>query len=50
MVDKCCDAAAYMLSRFLTRPDMKKEKLPEVLDWALQSVAGADGSIMNTFK
>ena len=33
--DKSRDAAAYMLSRFMTRPDVKKHKLPEFLDWCL---------------
>ena len=32
--DKSCDSAAYMLAKFLTRPDVKQKKLPEVMDWA----------------
>ena len=40
--DKSRDAAAYMLSRFLTRPDVKKEKLPAFLDWGLVTIKNAD--------
>ena len=40
--DKTRDAAAYMLSRFMTRPDVKTQKLPEFLDWAITSVRSAD--------
>ena len=36
--DKSRDAAGYMLSRFMTRPDVTKTKLPEFLDWALKKV------------
>ena len=35
MNDKSRDAAAYMLSKFLTRPDVKLIKLPEVIGWAM---------------
>lgn len=34
--DKARDAAALLASHFLTRPDMKKEYLPEFLDWAIK--------------
>ncbi|XP_067133607.1 tubulin-specific chaperone D [Centruroides vittatus] len=34
--DKARDAAALLASRFLTRPDMKKEYLPEFLDWEIK--------------
>ena len=40
--DKSRDAAGYMLSRFMTRPDVKKEKLPEYLDWSLTYIHSAD--------
>ena len=39
--DKSRDAAAYMLSRFMTRPDVKKHKFPEFLDWCLPQLARA---------
>ena len=45
MCDKSRDAAAYMLSKFLTRPDVKQQKLPEFLDWALQALKAADGKL-----
>ncbi|KAH3872506.1 hypothetical protein DPMN_035722 [Dreissena polymorpha] len=42
VVEKSRDAAAYLLSRFMTRPDVKKRKLPEFLDWAMEYVAKAE--------
>ena len=41
-VDKSRDAAAYLLSRFMTRPDVKKRKLPEFLNWAMKYMTTAD--------
>lgn len=40
--DKSRDAAAYLMSRFMTRPDVKLKKLPEFLDWAMKGLDGAD--------
>lgn len=40
--DKTSDSAAYTLSRFMTRPDVKKEKLPEFLDWSLKTLVHAN--------
>ena len=40
--DKSRDAAAYMLSRFMTRPDVKKEALPVFIDWALCELTGKE--------
>ncbi|KAK2172898.1 hypothetical protein NP493_921g01087 [Ridgeia piscesae] len=44
--DKSRDAAAYMLSKFLTRPDVKKQKLAEFFNWALLAMKTADVSTM----
>ena len=40
--DKCRDAAAYLVSRFLTRPDVKLELLPGILDWMMRTLKEAD--------
>ena len=40
--DKSRDAAAYVLARFMTRPDVKRKKLPEFLDWCLSRLKSAD--------
>lgn len=42
MVDKSRDAAAYMLSRFLTRPDVKVAALSEFIGWSLTKLKQAD--------
>lgn len=39
--DKCRDAAAFLAAKFCTRPDVRKEKLPEFLDWSLQVLHNA---------
>ncbi|PVD38225.1 hypothetical protein C0Q70_00836 [Pomacea canaliculata] len=44
--DKCRDAAAYLMSRFLTRPDVKKECLPEMIDWNLKIICTSDVETM----
>ncbi|KAL8610272.1 hypothetical protein ACOMHN_062004 [Nucella lapillus] len=41
--DKCRDAASYVLSHFLTRPDVKKEFLPQSIDWNLKLICTSDG-------
>ncbi|XP_071963233.1 tubulin-specific chaperone D-like [Antedon mediterranea] len=40
--DKSRDAAAYMLSKFITRPDVKKEQLPVFIDWCLTILTNTD--------
>lgn len=45
--DKSSDAAAYMLSKFMTRPDVKSSHLPPFLDWAMQVLHNND---MASFK
>ena len=42
VADKSRDAAAYLMSRFMTRPDVKKAKLPEFIDWTLKCIDKAD--------
>ncbi|CAH1795099.1 unnamed protein product, partial [Owenia fusiformis] len=44
--DKSQDAAAYLVSRFLTRPDVKEKRLPDFLDWALVTMKDANVSTM----
>nr|XP_022315849.1 tubulin-specific chaperone D-like [Crassostrea virginica] len=40
--DKCRDAAAFLAAKFCTRPDVRREKLPEFLDWSLQVLHNAN--------
>ena len=42
--DKCRDAAARLVSAFLTRPDTKDALLPTFLDWCVKSLCQSDGS------
>lgn len=42
--DKCRDAAAYLLSKFMTRQDVKVELLPESLDWMMKSLKESSGT------
>ncbi|KAK3089885.1 hypothetical protein FSP39_007355 [Pinctada imbricata] len=44
--DKSQQAAAYLSSKFCTRPDVKQRKLPEFLDWALQILHSSDVETM----
>ncbi|XP_077980737.1 tubulin-specific chaperone D-like [Glandiceps talaboti] len=44
--DKSRDAAAYTLSKFMTRPDVKTQRLPDFLDWALTVMTKADRATM----
>ena len=37
--DKCQDAAAFLSSKFLTRPETVKKLMPEFLDWAMQIIS-----------
>ena len=37
--DKCQDAAAFLSSKFLTRPEIVTNLTPEFLDWAMQIIA-----------
>nr|XP_054763755.1 tubulin-specific chaperone D-like [Lytechinus pictus] len=52
MSDKCRDAAAFLVSRFLTRHDVKQMRLPEFLDWCLQTLTseGKKGTIPSILK
>ncbi|XP_067672679.1 tubulin-specific chaperone D-like [Haliotis asinina] len=43
---KSRDAAAFLLSRFMTRPDVVKQKLPEFLDWCVQILHTTDRKTM----
>jgi hypothetical protein len=45
--DKPRDAAALLLAKFMTRPDMTLQKLPEVLDWLLQLLLSANCEVMS---
>ncbi|EDO35005.1 predicted protein, partial [Nematostella vectensis] len=36
--DKSRDAAALLISKFITRPDVKKHKLAEFIDWSLKEI------------
>lgn len=45
--DKSRDAAALVISKFVTRPDVKKEKLAEFLDWCLMRMERANGETMD---
>ena len=40
------DAAAFLTSRFLTRPDLMKKYLPEFLDWAMNNICKKDNPDM----
>ena len=42
VADKSRDAAAYLMGRFMTRPDVKKQKLPDFVDWMMKSMEKAD--------
>ena len=42
VADKSRDAAAYLMGRFMTRPDVKKLKLPDFIDWMMKSMEKAD--------
>ena len=46
--DKTRDASAYMLSHFMTRPDVKREKLPEFLDWSIQQISQGIGTSLTS--
>ncbi|XP_077829544.1 tubulin-specific chaperone D isoform X4 [Macaca mulatta] len=39
--DKARDAAAVLMSRFITRPDVKRSKMAEFLDWSLCNLASS---------
>ncbi|XP_069785635.1 tubulin-specific chaperone D isoform X2 [Narcine bancroftii] len=40
--DKGRDAAAVLVSKFVTRPDVKEKRLPDFLNWTLSSLSNAD--------
>jgi len=41
-LDKSLDSAAYMLAKFITRPDVKKLHMQAFLDWSLTRMRNAD--------
>ncbi|KAK2571739.1 Tubulin-specific chaperone D [Acropora cervicornis] len=45
--DKSRDSAALVISKFVTRPDVKKERLPEYLDWSLFNMEKATEETMH---
>ncbi|CAB3999614.1 tubulin-specific chaperone D [Paramuricea clavata] len=42
VVDKCRDAAALVIAKFVTRPDVKTRYLPEFLTWSLDYLSKID--------
>ena len=49
--DKSRDAASYLASKFLSRPDTKQTHLPDFIDWALQlSTKGSFIVVINCFS
>lgn len=50
VTDKSRDAAAVLIARFVTRPDMKDEWLPHFLEWGLEHLRSEDAhSIQGAF-
>lgn len=47
VTDKSRDAAALLLAKFISRPDVKKLKMAEFFDWALTVLNTADKITMN---
>ncbi|KAJ3601268.1 hypothetical protein NHX12_032241 [Muraenolepis orangiensis] len=47
VTDKCRDAAAVLVSKFMTRPDVKKKHLADFLDWSLTAVMQANDGRMS---
>ncbi|XP_033630444.1 tubulin-specific chaperone D-like [Asterias rubens] len=45
--DKSRDAAALMISKFLTRHDVKQQQLPSFLDWCLRTLSDTDYETMS---
>jgi len=43
MTDKTSDAASFALARFLTRPDVKDQKMASTIDWALEQLTDQGG-------
>ncbi|KAJ7989966.1 hypothetical protein DPEC_G00309950 [Dallia pectoralis] len=44
--DKSRDAASVLVSKFVTRPDVKLRRLADFLDWSLTSISQADDQTM----
>lgn len=40
--DKCRDAASVLVSKFVTRPDVKQKRLGDFLDWSYTTISQAD--------
>ncbi|XP_062507532.1 tubulin-specific chaperone D-like [Corticium candelabrum] len=47
VTDKSRDAAALLLAKFVTRPDMSRRRLPEVLNWLLHILMNSDCQTMS---
>jgi len=41
-IDKSLDSAAYMLAKFITRPDVKRLHLQSFIDWSLMRMKSAN--------
>ncbi|XP_041434665.1 tubulin-specific chaperone D-like isoform X2 [Xenopus laevis] len=41
VTDKARDAAAVLVSKFITRPDVKQKRMAEFLDWSLSTLSNA---------
>ncbi|XP_028979458.1 tubulin-specific chaperone D isoform X2 [Esox lucius] len=46
VTDKSRDAASVLVSKFVTRPDVKLRRLADFLDWSLSSISQADDQTM----
>uniref|UniRef100_A0A8C5BJQ9 Tubulin-specific chaperone D n=1 Tax=Gadus morhua TaxID=8049 RepID=A0A8C5BJQ9_GADMO len=46
VTDSCRYAAAVLVSKFMTRPDVKKKHLADFLDWSLTTIMQADEKLM----
>ncbi|KAM6957131.1 tubulin-specific chaperone D [Aplochiton taeniatus] len=44
--DKCRDAASVLVSKFVTRPDVKQKRLGDFLDWSFTTLSQADDLTM----
>uniref|UniRef100_A0AAY4BPK0 Tubulin-specific chaperone D n=1 Tax=Denticeps clupeoides TaxID=299321 RepID=A0AAY4BPK0_9TELE len=48
--DKCRDAASVLVSKFVTRPDVKQKRLGDFLDWSLTTITlTSDLTMQGTF-
>ncbi|KAG7262649.1 hypothetical protein CRUP_001489, partial [Coryphaenoides rupestris] len=47
VTDSCRYAAAVLVSKFVTRPDVKKKHLADFLDWSLTAIMAANDRLMS---